>query len=296
MKDSMENDIYDRYEGTDKVFCVPSFFGNIPVTEIAAKAFLSCKTIERLEIPDTVSRIGDWAFAHMKNLEELVVPFHELIYGKKLFLDCHRLKKITVRNGTTKEEGMPYLLASAVTVLERPELWQPECAGAQERYGQWLAAYDKALAEYLDTAEEEGFEPVFIGWFHVEDIDEQMPRHLEKRRREKVQLILQRLRYSEYLSQELKQRLMEYLAAHMPDGSERKEHTVVVDVICDRKAEYRNQVCYWKILQESGCLNRDNIQYLIEQLQDASPEVMAYLVQLLQEKNADNDFFLGLEL
>jgi predicted transcriptional regulator len=130
----------------------------------------------------------------------------------------------------------------------------------------------------------------------VEDIDEQMPRHLKKRRREKVQLILQRLRYSEYLSQELKQRLMEYLAAHMPDGSERKEHTLVVDVICDREAEYRNQVCYWKILQESGCLNRDNIQYLIEQLQDASPEVMAYLVQLLQEKNADNDFFLGLEL
>ncbi len=55
-------------------------------------------------------------------------------------------------------------------------------------------------------------------------------------------------------------------------------------------------VCYLRILQESGCLSRENTRLLLERMQDAAPESIAYLVQLLQEKNAQNDFFMGLEL
>lgn len=294
-KDSRVNDIFERYEGTDVTYCVPSFHDGRPVTKIAAKAFLSCKTIQKLEMPDTVTEIGDWAFAHMKNLQELVLPFRMLAYGKKPFLDCEQLKKITVRGGTAKTEGVFFLLASAVTVLEQPGLCQPGWAGDAKRCAQWLEAYDKALEEYLDSSDEEGFEPVFIGWFHVEDMDEQMPRHMEKRRKNKIRLILQRLRYREHLSEKLKKRMFDYLASHMPDGKERDEHTLVPDVICDEE-EYRNQVCYMKILQESGSLNWENIQYFLERLQGAAPEVMAYLVQLLQEKGSNDEFFMGLEL
>lgn len=287
---------YEKYEGTDVVFCVPSAKDGIIITEIASKAFLSCKNIQKLELPDTVTTIGDWAFAHMKNLEELIVPFEELNCGKKLFLDCSRLKRIVVRGATTKDEGMPYFLASAVTVMEQPGLWCPQRAGDEKLYEQWLGEYDRALADYLDSPDEEGFEPVFIGWFHVEDMDEQIPRHLEKRRREKIKLILQRLRYPEYLSEHLLRKLQEYLAVHMPDGSASKEHTLVTEVICDREEEYRNQVCYLKILRKSGCLNRANTQILLERMQDAAPESVAYLIGILQEENKGEEFFTALEL
>ncbi len=56
-------------------FTVPATFNDLPVTVIADKAFMGCKTLESLVIPDTVTEIGAAAFKGCKSLEELTVPF-----------------------------------------------------------------------------------------------------------------------------------------------------------------------------------------------------------------------------
>ena len=300
-------EVFYRYEGTDISYSIPSISSmqgeenGTPVTGIASKAFLSCKTLQKLEIPDSVIWIGDWAFAHMKNLEELTLPFSKIIYGKKVFLDCGRLKKIMVRGSTAKNEGLSYFLASAATVMEaaaeKNALWKPEYAADEGTHREWMEQYDRALTEYLKAPDEEGFEPVFIGWFHVEDMDEQIPKYVEGRRKDKIRLVLQRLRYPDYLGETMGERLRRYLAERMrerdvPAG----KGGLLTDVVCDRDREYCRQVRYLKILKESGCLDREEIRLLMEGLGGTNPEMTQYLLECMEEERAGADFFGGLEL
>lgn len=288
--DDGNGSIFRRYEGGEVFFSVPEWEDGRQVTQIGAKAFLSCKTIRRLELPDSVEYIGDWAFAHMKNLEEIVIPLSGLKCGKKVFLDCGRLKKITVRGSAVKNEGLPYFFASAAAVMEKEILWKPQQAADEQAHAAWMAEYDRLLEEYLEVPDEEGFEPVFIGWFHVEDMDEQIPKYVEKRQREKIRLVLQRLRYPKYLSEKGKERFQGYLSAHM------QGKRLAAAVICDKEWEYCHQVCYLEILKESGCLNRENISLLMDGLQGTNPEMTAYLLRCMREEKVEDNFFSGLEL
>lgn len=286
----VKNNVFLSYSGSDAVYRI-SEYAEEPqemITEIAPKAFLSCKSIKKLFIPRTVSRIGDWAFAHMKGLEELVLPFRELTCGKKLFLDCGQLKRIRIEGGTADCRGIPYFLASAVTVLEAEYLLQPDRAGDIRFQEKWVEDYDRALETFLKSSDEEGFEPVFMGWFTVEDTDVQIPRYVEKRRIDKICLILQRLLYSEYLTEDRKAFLFEYLTAYLPGGS--GKHTLTMEVICDKEREYHNNVRYFEILQEGGCLKRKTMNELLRRSECLSPEVVSFLLGKRME-NYDCELF-----
>ena len=265
-------------------------------TEVKAKAFLSCKTVEKLILEDSVTVIGDWAFAHMQNLRTLVLPVHEITLGKKVFLDCEKLKEIQIRNDESGNPGTPFFMASAVRVLKKEELCRPEMAGRSASHREWLKAYDSELLHFIQEEDAEGFEPVFIGWFHVEDTDEQIPRYVRKKREEKVELILQRLLYPEYLSGEDRALLEQYLREHMPYGSRAEEHTVVFDMICNPSMEYGTDIAYMKILEKAGCLTKETISLLMEQMEEAAAEITAFLLKTQAERSEGNDYFSEFDL
>ena len=265
-------------------------------TEVKAKAFLSCKTVEKLILEDSVTVIGDWAFAHMQNLRTLVLPVHEITLGKKVFLDCEKLKEIQIRNDESGNPGTPFFMASAVRVLKKEELCRPEMAGRSASHREWLKAYDSELLHFIQEEDAEGFEPVFIGWFHVEDTDEQIPRYVRKKREEKVELILQRLLYPEYLSGEDRALLEQYLREHMPYGSRAEEHTVVFDMICNPSMEYGTDIAYMKILEKAGCLTKETISLLMEQMEEAAAEITAFLLKTQAELSEGNDYFSEFDL
>ena len=265
-------------------------------TEVKAKAFLSCKTVEKLILEDSVTVIGDWAFAHMQNLRTLVLPVHEITLGKKVFLDCEKLKEIQIRNDESGNPGTPFFMASAVRVLKKEELCRPEMAGRSASHREWLKAYDSELLHFIQEEDAEGFEPVFIGWFHVEDTDEQIPRYVRKKREEKVELILQRLLYPEYLSGEDRALLEQYLREHMPYGSRAEEHTVVFDMICNPSMEYGTDIAYMKILENAGCLTKETISLLMEQMEEAAAEITAFLLKTQAELSEGNDYFSEFDL
>ena len=265
-------------------------------TEVKAKAFLSCKTVGKLVLEDSVTAIGDWAFAHMQNLHTFVLPGHEIAFGKKVFLDCEKLKEIHIRDDESGNPGTPFFMASAVRVLKKEELCRPELAGKSAFHREWMKEYDSALLHFIQEEDAEGFEPVFIGWFHVEDTDEQIPRYLKKRREDKVELIFQRLLYPEYLSGEDRTLLEKYLREHMPYGSRAKEHTVVFDMLCDPSTEYGTDIAYMKILEKAGCLTKETISLLMEQMEEAAAEITAFLLKKQAELTKGNDYFSEFEL
>ena len=75
-----------RYRGAGEQIMVPSCIGPKPVTAVERKAFLSCKTIKSITLPDTIEELGDWAFAHAEQLRTVRMPCRALTRGKELFL------------------------------------------------------------------------------------------------------------------------------------------------------------------------------------------------------------------
>lgn len=266
-----------------------------PVTEIKSKAFLSRKAIHKLIVGDSVQRIGDWAFAHMENLEVLVLPRHEMTFGKQVFLGCKNLMQIQIREDESENPATPWLMASAIRILKEESLLQPEKAGSSAFHREWIQKYDERLVHFLTAPDEEGFDPVFIGWFNVEDVDDQLPRHLKKRREEKAELVLQRLLYAECLSEKEKGRMVEYIRQHMP-GGEKKDHTAVFDVLCDGEMDYGMDVRYMQILERENLLPEEIMDALLENMKAPSAETKAFLLAKKGDLTQKKDIFEEFEL
>lgn len=53
---------------------IPQKIQEVPVTAIDRKAFLSCKSLKEIWLPEGLEEIGDWAFAYCDNLESIYLP------------------------------------------------------------------------------------------------------------------------------------------------------------------------------------------------------------------------------
>lgn len=281
--------IYEKYTGKEYSYSMPHTIDGQPCTAIADKAFLSNKTLHELTLSPTVTQIGNWAFAHMHNLEKLTVPCAMLAFGRQIFLDCPNLSCIYVTGDSSENPGLPYFLASTVTILQKDELFNPKFAASVDTHRDWMQKYDDALLAYINTPDESGFEPVFYGWFNDEDADAQLPGYLKQHRRGKVSLAFLRLLYPLHLSETVKQHLQNYLADHMPEGSKAAEHTAVWD--CLSENGYGEDIRYIHILENAGILTEKQIARLLEYLQPGNPEVTAYLLRLRDTMRHNTDAF-----
>ena len=82
---------------------------NIPdtVTEIGNSAFENCKSLEKINIPDSVNKIGTRAFANCKALIEVNISRSVTEIGNSAFVGCSSLINLTIPNKVTKiAEGL----------------------------------------------------------------------------------------------------------------------------------------------------------------------------------------------
>ena len=295
---------YEAYKENDISVKLPEQIEGHPLTVIGAKAFLSCRTVERLELPDTIDQVEEWGFAHMKNLRELVLPAKEICFGKKVFLGCDKLERIFLRGALDQYEGIPFFLASKVRWMEGMPV---ELALAGDKQGQWkwLALYDKALLEFLNGPDDTGFEPAFIGWFHVEDVDIQRQNYILERQKCKIRLVLGRLRYPEGLSQDTRRQFREYLLGEGNDqaggndrfGKKSLETREIPELFLELcKEEFAQNAVYFRIWQQIGGFALYSPQFLLEQLPEADPEVRGFLMKCSLDQERTKDFFEKMEL
>lgn len=287
------NCFLESYDGNESNVTIPAIADALPVTKIGAKAFLSCKSVIHLTLPETIEEIGDWAFAHMKNLKTLTLPARSITLGKHVFLDCMNLSQMQIQPDHSMNPGLPYFLASSVTLLKKPSLCCPERAGDAKHHAEWMADYDAALLQFLSSPDDSGFEPVFLGWFSVEDFDSQTQKFVTQRQREKTSLVFQRLLYSDLLTDATKKILYKYLTAHMPQGTLAKEHTIPFQMLCN---EYRDDIRYLKIISDAGYITTQTLPLLQENLQNAAPEIIGFLLRCQENFTNFEDFFTGLSL
>ena len=86
-----------RFEGHASRIELPPQIEGCPVAVIERKAFLSRKNLHAVALPDTTEEIGDWAFAYCDNLTEVSLPGRNVRFGRAVFKNCGKLKRIVVR-------------------------------------------------------------------------------------------------------------------------------------------------------------------------------------------------------
>ncbi len=82
---------------------------NIPdtVTEIGESAFENCRVLEKINIPDSVTKIGSRAFANCKSLIDVNIPSSVSEIGNSVFGGCSSLVSVKIPNKVTKiSEGL----------------------------------------------------------------------------------------------------------------------------------------------------------------------------------------------
>lgn len=279
----MERNIYERYTGNDTCVKIDSTKEQ-PIVAIGTKAFLNCKTVEQLVLPETLEEIGDWAFAHMKNLKKISLPAKEIKFGKKVFLGCEQLNKINLLGeGVDNGDGVPDLLATLATHLQIPTL-RLELLDTAEGHCRWLQKFDKDLLDYLEKPDTFGFEPAFIGWFDVEDVDDQKEKYITDSKRRKILLCFQRLHLNYQISEECEMYLKDYLL-----GKKDSDIPKQLEDMIGKEPKFANSVTYIKIWKQIGGFAILNALVMLEKMTDADPEVRAFLMD--SQSNADDTGF-----
>ncbi len=282
---------FERYTGQEKEVILPLCVEGIPLSIIGTKAFLSCKTIEKLILPETVEVVEDWGFAHMKNLKEITLPSKDILFGKKVFLGCDSLTKVHLSGATICHdglfEGIAFFMAAMFRFFPEEKLTRLKLAGDACGQWEWLAGYDGALTAYICRPDEYGFEPAFIGWFDIEDVDDQKQRYILEQRKNKIMLAFQRLLYGEKLQEVDRQFLQEFLL---------QESALIMEMFLSGEGEPVGDIRYYKVWQKTGGLHRENAEKLLAKIPEEQPEIRGYLLELQLEQVGEEHFFADLEL
>lgn len=259
--------------------------------EIAAKAYLSRKDIAELVLPEHVDKIGNWAFAHMKNMKRLIVPKRQILLGKEVFKGCDSLEQVMIQDyGKAECEVLPdagYLLAAALVKLDGQRLFLPEQAGSRE----WMQDFDKLLQDFIHDEDESGFRPMWFGGEEdYDDNDTNVERYREERRQDKVKLLILRLCYDAELTEENKKEFSGFL-----------RELLLLPVFPAALWNTAVQCCQTnskgiRILTESGCITLENETMVLHAMEEFLPEGRAVLLKWCAEHLGKEDFFGKMEL
>lgn len=276
-----------RYRGVGEQVCIPSLIDQKPVTAIERKAFLSCKTIKEITLPDTVEEIGDWAFAHAEQLRMITIPHRVLTKGKELFLGCKRLREIVLCGSDRCSDcGLGRMLALAVTVLHDYVLFDPLEVGTDA----WVRRWDEKLLDLIELDDLDGFEELWTcGEEDYEGKDYDIQSYPVEKRKMKLRVVYFRLLHPYKLSADMERRLQEYLRRHTKGTQTPEAWELIVE-------EHSQELAYYQIFAASGGITEQNFDSLLEDLRDSSAEIRAYLLRYKEEHFAAKDAFAAFEL
>ncbi len=270
-----------RYRGIAAKVRIPEYIDEKPVIAIERKAFLSCKTIKEIELPDTIEELGDWAFAHADQLRTITIPNRALTRGKELFLGCVRLKEILVRTlDELNSFGLGRMLAMAVTVLHDYFLFEPLEIGDDA----WLNRWDTKLLDLIGLDDLDGFEELWTcGEEDYEGKDYDIKSYPVEKRKMKLRIVYFRLLHPYKLKTETACVLKEYL----------KASSEAWDIIIE---EHADDLEYYKLFADAGGITEENFDIFLTDLANGSAEIKAFLLKYKDEHLKAADAFSAFEL
>ena len=275
------------YRGKDIAVIVPETIEDSPVVAIGKKAFLSAKTLSRIEIPQSVAKIGDWAFASCSRLTELVLPKKKMEIGSGVFKDCGMLEQIVLRSEDRNKEACDnddvfYLLAAAVSKLDAQYLFDVINAGTVD----WFEHFDSTVTQLMMKDDSDGFSKMLLcGEEDYVGDDSNFDTYCLMKQKAKVRILLLRLLHSAGIDENAKARFASYLKEHMDNVTWR--------VVLDEHGDERE---YFDLLLDYECINNDNISRLIESMGEHNTGMKGYLMKVKSEQMNGSGFMDDLDL
>jgi hypothetical protein len=107
-----------RYLGTYAVVTIPSAIDRLPVTGIGG--FFNSSPI-LVTIPNSVTSIGDEAFAYCNRLAIITIPNSVTNIGGGAFSDCRDLAMVTIGNGVTNIGARVFSECPSLTIITIPD-------------------------------------------------------------------------------------------------------------------------------------------------------------------------------
>lgn len=284
-----------------------------PVISIGKKALLSCKSLRRVKLPETIEEVGDWAFAYCDELRELCLPEKAVHFGRGIFRECGKIRSVTVEG---KQKDIGGLLAASVTLLDAPYLFTPAGCGDEV----WLRQWDARMLQILRAADREGYSKmVLCGEEDYGSKENNLEYFLNQKRKSKVRIAFMRLLHPFGLQDEVRAELECYLQEHTagcacPDGEEISggyvsESTVSAGTsresteedVWDETwqvllTEHGEDSEYYKLFTEIGCLTEENIDRILSETGENFPEMKAWFLKYKEETIGYADFFADLLL
>lgn len=104
------------YNGSETSVDIPSEIKGSKVTAIGNKAFYSNKTIQQVNIPDTVLTIGEQVFYNCDYLNNVKLPENLTSLGYHAFASCDSLYNITLPASLEIVGNAPFDASGLVTV------------------------------------------------------------------------------------------------------------------------------------------------------------------------------------
>lgn len=274
------------YGGRDSLLVIPESVDGYPVVWIGKKAFLSCKTLRKISLPESLMGIGDWAFAYCAGLESVTLPYRSLEIGQGVFKECTSLVQIRDCRGGGRDEDVAFLLAATVGMLDAFYLFDPENAGTDN----WLAGFDARVADRIALADNEGFSKMLLcGEEDCGSRDTDVGYYMEQKRRGKVRLAMLRLFHDYGLKESLRKELAEYLLHHVKGCESEETWRVILE-------EHGDERQYYELLTELGGVNGENFQAMMEDMGERHAEMKAYLMRYHDGLRKKEDAFAQFEL
>lgn len=145
-----------KYVGNDQYIVIPDSIEGVPVTEISYYAFEANYDICSVQIPESVTLIGEDAFMDCSSLEEVNIPEAVTGIDRGAFVACTSLTEITV------PQNVAYIHEEAFTACEG--LTTLRILNPNLKYENWgledlpdLIIYAPEGSEVISWAQEKGF-------------------------------------------------------------------------------------------------------------------------------------------
>ena len=110
-----------KYKGSDTDVTIPSEIDGKKVTSIEKYAFLDCRNLTSITIPDSVISIGNYAFKSCSSLTNITIPNSVTSIGYNAFMDCTNLTSITIPDNVTSIGGYAFWGCESLTNITIPD-------------------------------------------------------------------------------------------------------------------------------------------------------------------------------
>ncbi|MDE6916990.1 MAG: leucine-rich repeat domain-containing protein, partial [Lachnospiraceae bacterium] len=244
-----------------------------------------------IHLPATIEEIGDWAFAHAEHLTSVIIPRRPISRGKELFLGCKRLREIVFDCSQREWEeyaplGLYRMLAMGVTVLHDYVLFDPVDFGNDA----WVRRWDEKLSALVALDDLDGFEELWTcGEEDYEGKDYDIKSYPVEKRKMKLRIVYFRLMHPYKIADETLETFRAYLRSHTKGTEAPEAWELLIE-------EHADDLEYYRVFADSGCINEDNFDGLLADMKDCSAELKAYLLRYKEEHFAAKDAFAAFEL